>query len=123
MPLGSQSAVGIVTAGLGGAAVGLEREWSGHASGPEAHFAGIRTFTLLGGLAGVTGWLGTHNFQSAAIVLLCAESLCNVTRSRTVALRCVRTEVCSGETKAVRQPLRGSVLPALPPSTLLPRTT
>jgi uncharacterized membrane protein (DUF4010 family) len=70
MPLDSQSAVGIVIAGLGGAAVGLEREWSGHASGPEAHFAGIRTFTLLGGLAGVAGWLWTHNLQPAAIVLL-----------------------------------------------------
>ncbi len=70
MPLDPQSAVGIVIAGLGGAAVGLEREWSGHASGPVAHFAGIRTFTLLSGLAGVTGWLWTHNFQSAAIVLL-----------------------------------------------------
>lgn len=59
-----------VIAGLGGAAVGLEREWSGHASGPEAHFAGIRTFTQLGGLAGVAGWLWTHNLQPAAIVLL-----------------------------------------------------
>jgi uncharacterized membrane protein YhiD involved in acid resistance len=42
----SQSVVGIAIAALGGAAVGLEREWSGHASGPEAHFAGFRTFTL-----------------------------------------------------------------------------
>jgi hypothetical protein len=45
-----QNVVGIAVAALGGAAVGLEREWSGHAGGPEAHFAGIRTFTLLGGL-------------------------------------------------------------------------
>ena len=30
---------------------------------------------------------------------LCIKSLCNVTRSRVVALRCVRTEVCSGEGK------------------------
>jgi uncharacterized membrane protein (DUF4010 family) len=70
MPIDSQSAIGIVIAGLGGAAVGLEREWSGHASGPEAHFAGIRTFALLGGLAGVTGWLWNQNFQAAAIILL-----------------------------------------------------
>lgn len=53
MTIESQKVVGIVIAGLGGAAVGLEREWSGHASGPEAHFAGIRTFTLLGGLVAV----------------------------------------------------------------------
>jgi uncharacterized membrane protein (DUF4010 family) len=70
MFIDSQSAVGIFIAGLGGAAVGLEREWSGHATGPEAHFAGIRTFTLLGGLAGVAGWLWTQNFQPAAMVLL-----------------------------------------------------
>ena len=30
---------------------------------------------------------------------LCTESLCNVTRSRMVALRCVRTEMCSGDRK------------------------
>lgn len=70
MLIESQSIIGIVIAGLGGAAVGLERERSGHASGPEAHFAGIRTFTLLGGLAGVAGWLWTQNIQPAAIVLL-----------------------------------------------------
>lgn len=70
MPIDPQSAVGIVIAALGGAAVGLEREWSGHAVGPEARFAGIRTFTLLGGLAGVAGWLWTHDFHPAAIVLL-----------------------------------------------------
>ena len=40
--------VGLVVAALGGAAVGLERQWSGHADGPGARFAGIRTFTLLG---------------------------------------------------------------------------
>jgi uncharacterized membrane protein (DUF4010 family) len=40
--------VGIVIAALGGAAVGLERQWSGRAEGPDARFAGIRTFTMLG---------------------------------------------------------------------------
>jgi uncharacterized membrane protein (DUF4010 family) len=66
----NQNVIGIAIAALGGAAVGLEREWSGHAGGPEAHFAGIRTFTLLGGLAGVAGWLWTLGFQPVAIVLL-----------------------------------------------------
>jgi uncharacterized membrane protein (DUF4010 family) len=65
-----QNVIGIAIAALGGAAVGLEREWSGHAGGPEAHFAGIRTFTLLGGLAGVAGWLWSLGFQPVAIVLL-----------------------------------------------------
>jgi uncharacterized membrane protein (DUF4010 family) len=62
--------IGIAIAALGGAAVGLEREWSGHAGGAEAHFAGIRTFTLLGGMAGVAGWLWTFGYHAVAIVLL-----------------------------------------------------
>jgi uncharacterized membrane protein (DUF4010 family) len=65
-----QNVIGIAIAALGGAAVGLEREWSGHAGGPEAHFAGLRTFTLLGGLAGVSGWLWCLGLQPLAIVLL-----------------------------------------------------
>jgi hypothetical protein len=68
--LENQNVIGIAIAALGGAAVGLEREWSGHAGGPEAHFAGIRTFTLLGGLAGVAGWLWSLGLQPVAIVLL-----------------------------------------------------
>jgi hypothetical protein len=40
--------VGLFIAMLGGTAVGLERQWSGHADGPAARFAGIRTFTMLG---------------------------------------------------------------------------
>lgn len=44
-------------AALAGLAVGIEREWSGHASGPEARFAGARTFLLLGSLGGIAGWL------------------------------------------------------------------
>jgi hypothetical protein len=65
MSIEPQSVLGIAIAALGGAAVGLEREWSGHARGPEAHFAGIRTFTLLGGLAGVAGWLWSVGLQPA----------------------------------------------------------
>ena len=70
MSLEQQSVIGIAIAALGGAAVGLEREWSGHAGGPRAHFAGIRTFTLMGGLAGVAGWLWSLGFHPVAIVLL-----------------------------------------------------
>ena len=33
---------GLLIAGLGGAAVGVERQWSGHAEGARARFAGIR---------------------------------------------------------------------------------
>ena len=47
----------LAVAGLAGMAVGLEREWSGHASGPGARFAGVRTFTLIGATGGVAGML------------------------------------------------------------------
>ena len=47
----------LAVAGLAGLAVGIEREWSGHAAGPAARFAGARTMLLLGLLGGVAGWL------------------------------------------------------------------
>lgn len=61
--------LGIVVAALGGAAIGVERERSGHASGPHARFGGVRTFTLLGGVAGLAGWLTTQNLGALAVVL------------------------------------------------------
>lgn len=67
--------LGILIATLGGAAVGLEREWSGHASGPTARFAGIRTFTLLGLEAGVIGWLWNNGQHGLATVLLAGTAL------------------------------------------------
>ena len=48
---------GIAVAILGGAAVGVERQRSGHATGPAARLGGIRTFTLLGTLSGIAGYL------------------------------------------------------------------
>ena len=61
--------VGIIVAALGGAAIGVERQRSGHASGPLARFGGVRTFTLLGGSAGLAGWLTTLNLTGLAIVV------------------------------------------------------
>jgi uncharacterized membrane protein (DUF4010 family) len=60
----------ILVATFGGAVVGLERQWSGHASGPNARFAGVRTFTLIGGLSGIAGWLCTSALMPVALVLL-----------------------------------------------------
>jgi uncharacterized membrane protein (DUF4010 family) len=60
----------IAIALLGGLAVGIEREWSGHTLGPRARFAGIRTFTLLGLVAGLSGWLWMAGLQGPAIVFL-----------------------------------------------------
>jgi uncharacterized membrane protein (DUF4010 family) len=57
-------------AGLIGLAVGTEREWSGHATGPRARFAGARTFFLLGLLGGISGWLIDSAARPLAIVLL-----------------------------------------------------
>jgi uncharacterized membrane protein (DUF4010 family) len=70
MTLNLTDGLGILIAALGGAAVGLEREWSGHATGPGARFAGLRTFTLLGLLAGLGGWLWLNGLQILAVLLL-----------------------------------------------------
>jgi uncharacterized membrane protein (DUF4010 family) len=61
--------LGIIVAALGGAAVGIERQRSGHASGPHARFGGVRTFALIGGAAGLAGWLTTLHFMALGIVL------------------------------------------------------
>jgi uncharacterized membrane protein (DUF4010 family) len=73
----------LAVAALVGLTVGVEREWSGKASGPRARFAGVRTFLLLGLLGGVAGLLcawdlvpvgaalagGTAAFVAAAYVM------------------------------------------------------
>jgi uncharacterized membrane protein (DUF4010 family) len=62
--------LGLVIAALGGTAVGVERQWSGHAEGADARFAGVRTFTLLGGLGGLAGWLWGAGFTLPAVIML-----------------------------------------------------
>jgi uncharacterized membrane protein (DUF4010 family) len=71
--------IGLCVATLGGAAIGIERQWSGHASGPDARFGGVRTFSLLGGLSGFAGIAAMRGFavfsailaaSAAALVLL-----------------------------------------------------
>jgi uncharacterized membrane protein (DUF4010 family) len=59
---------------LGGLAVGIERERSGHASGPQAHFAGVRTFSLLGLVSGLSGWLWVSGLQGPAVIVLAGSS-------------------------------------------------
>jgi uncharacterized membrane protein (DUF4010 family) len=61
--------LGLLIAALGGAAVGLERQWSGHAEGPSARFAGIRTFTMLGAVGGLTGLLWAAGTTAPAAIL------------------------------------------------------
>jgi uncharacterized membrane protein YhiD involved in acid resistance len=67
---GDYDILGLVIAALGGTAVGLEREWSGHTRGADKRFAGIRTFTLLGGLGGLAGLLWTAGIPWPAVILL-----------------------------------------------------
>lgn len=64
----------LAVAALTGLAVGLEREWSGHASGPLTRFAGLRTFLLIGGLGGISGWLLSTGATAVAAVLLAGAS-------------------------------------------------
>lgn len=70
----SDSVIALAVATIGGAAVGVERQWSGHASGPAARFAGVRTFTLLGALAGLTGLLWTWDAKALAVTVLAAAA-------------------------------------------------
>ena len=59
----------LAIAALVGLAAGLEREWSGHASGTDARFAGLRTFFLLGLLGGVAGALSSGGSESLAVAI------------------------------------------------------
>jgi uncharacterized membrane protein (DUF4010 family) len=70
MTLDAAGLLGLAIAVLGGLAVGIERQWSGHAIGPRARFAGLRTFTLLGLVAGLSGQLWVAGLTGLALVLL-----------------------------------------------------
>ncbi len=61
---------GLIVAIIGGAAVGVERQRSGHATGPDARLGGIRTFTLLGTTAGIAGFLIEQGFVIPAALLV-----------------------------------------------------
>jgi len=65
MPIG-----GLLAATLAGLAVGLERQWSGHASGVNARFGGLRTFTMIGLISGIAGWWTTSGLLGPATVLV-----------------------------------------------------
>jgi len=65
-------ALSILIAILGGASVGVERQWSGHASGPKARFAGIRAFTLLGLAAGIAGLRWADGQHARGTIILAA---------------------------------------------------
>ena len=78
LELGLDVAGDLGVAALAGLAVGIERQWSGHASGPQGRFAGARTFLLLGLLGGLAGWLFRGGVPAPAILLLAGATLLTV---------------------------------------------
>src|SRR5687767_6768244 len=64
----------LAVASLIGLAIGIERQRSGHASGPNARFAGVRTFFLLGLIGGTIGWLAAVQATGLAVALLAGIS-------------------------------------------------
>lgn len=68
-------AADLLIAALVGLAVGVEREWSGHTTGPDGRFAGARTFTLLGAIGGFAGWLLRTGYPAPGAILLAAGLL------------------------------------------------
>ena len=68
------AALRLAIAALIGLGVGVERQWSGHATGPDARFAGMRTFFMLGLIGGVAGLLLSQGFQIAGAALIAASA-------------------------------------------------
>jgi uncharacterized membrane protein (DUF4010 family) len=74
-PLGFGLAAQLALAGLTGLAIGIEREWSGHASGPRARFGGVRTFLLLGLIGGIAGLLAAVGLAAIGTALIGGAAL------------------------------------------------
>lgn len=76
----------LAIAALIGLAAGVEREWSGPASGPKRRFAGLRTFLMFGLLGGTAGLLLASNEGLSAAVLL-AGGACFIIAAYVMAVR------------------------------------
>ena len=68
-------AVRLGVAGLGGLAVGIEREWSGRQAQRMMRFAGVRTFLLLGLIGGICAELQRRGQPGAGAAVLGAAAL------------------------------------------------
>jgi uncharacterized membrane protein (DUF4010 family) len=99
MPPELEAAAGLAVAALVGLAVGIEREWSGHATGPGARFAGARTFLLLGVLGGLAGLLTRHGEIALGVTLLAAGAALSVAAYVRTAARDI-PEAVDGTTEA-----------------------
>lgn len=91
----------LAIAALCGMAVGLEREWSGHTTGPHARFAGVRTFFLLGAIGGLSGWLLDTSAPVVAAALLLAAAALIVSAYLTAAGRGAQAIDGTTETAAI----------------------
>ncbi|HET7038492.1 MAG TPA: MgtC/SapB family protein [Gemmatimonadales bacterium] len=94
-----QSAVNIGIAALVGLAVGIEREWTGHASGRPPQYAGVRTFFVLGLLAGIAGWFQAGGRGALAVVLLAGATVLTLL-GYVMSARAERNEGVHGTTEA-----------------------
>ncbi|MBP7677831.1 MAG: DUF4010 domain-containing protein [Thermoanaerobaculia bacterium] len=65
----------LLVAALGGLAVGVEREWSARAAGGVRRFAGVRTFLLIGLVAGTAAAVSGSGAAEAGLLLLGAIAL------------------------------------------------
>lgn len=65
----------LLVAALGGLAVGVEREWSGRAAGEVERALGVRTFLLLGLVAGLAAQVAGAGAAAAGTVLLAGAGL------------------------------------------------
>ena len=100
-PTQLEAAIRLAVAALAGMAVGLEREWSGHATGPAARFAGVRTFFLLGAIGGVAGWLLVLGQIAISVSLLLGASALVVAAYLTAARRTPEAIDGTTETAAI----------------------
>ena len=64
----------LIAGALTGAAVGLERQWSAQAPGRAARFGGLRTFTCIGLIGAIAGWLWTLDATIPASLLVGATA-------------------------------------------------
>lgn len=72
--LAGSNLLGIGIAALGGAAVGIDRQRVHRDNEPGA-LGGVRTFTLLGTIAGVCGFLISNHFVAPAVIILAAATI------------------------------------------------
>jgi len=94
-------AANLAVAALVGLAVGFERERSGKTAGPDARFAGVRTFFMLGLLGGIGGQLSATGYPAAGIVLLGAGAALAITAYALAVRRAGATSDGTTETAAL----------------------